>query len=194
MNQEVLSLYQYLDKSSLDSVELNYFLPSLKVPPDHLEILRAKPSPIFKIRPEKDDNILNIKLTGINFKKVSEIEFNEIWGKICAISKDRFKTKIYISLHLPIDKFEPNPSLPIDIYKNDEKLGNALMTGVKLTFQNSKEDLKQAFVDVSPCFGCEKIDIKIALVIIKEIGLSSEEIFSILKRSEDYFKFFYKTK
>jgi hypothetical protein len=125
-------------------------------------------------------------------QSINEQEFNEAFEKISGLVKDTVKTKINVALRLPIDKYEPNPPLPLSLYEKDEKLGNALLTGARFSFHKTQEDLKFALIDVSPCVDCEEVNIGIFLTLIRVMKITSNDVLSIIVKIEDYFKYFYK--
>jgi len=154
-------------------------------------------SPVFKFRTSKDKkspNLFDIDITEKKLSGIKESEFNRNIEKVSDHIKEKIDARITVCKHLSGQKYESVPSLPINLFEKDEKLGNSVMTGVRLTFQKTNEELKSCIVDVSPCLGCGEVALKIQLMMARKMRPNLNEIGNVLDKAEDYFKYFYKVK
>lgn len=192
---EQLNLFKVLNDLPFDSIEIIYSIPP-KISLDSLPKFNEQQSRMFKIRSSSQgkNHLLILRFNNKKLQQTTEEELDKTIKELSDIIKDKVESRIIISRHLPIDKYSPNPPLPLSIFEKDEILGDAVMTGVKFSFHKTKEDLKFAVIDVSPCLGCGEVDIGINLTLLKEMTVSVDDLIDILKKSEEYFKYFYKTK
>lgn len=191
-----MNLFKTLQESPFAFLEIVYLVPS-NISSDSIPKFTEQQSNIFKFKTAKKEgknNLLIIRVNRENLEKITEEDFNKTIEQLHGIIKDKIESRIIVNQHLPIDKYSPNPPLPLSIFEKEEKLGSAVMTGVKFSFHKTKEELKFAVIDVSPCITCGGVDIGINLTLAKEMTISANDIIDILKKSEEYCKYFFKLK
>lgn len=192
------SLFKILTKSPYFRIEIQHLIPpTKKIYKDYSKFSEKQRSIFQLLVPAKQEKpyVLKIIIRPEKLlKKITDQEFQKGFRCFSKAITREVDTRILVFLHRPIDKYETQPTLPLKLDEKVGKLGEPVLSGVRLTFPKTKNNFRMVTIDVSPCMYCGKVDISICLHFQGKMMISEENIVCVLEKAREYSRYFYTQK
>lgn len=196
--EEVKKLIAELKKEEYSKYDLDfhYYIPPIAEKYKSYLDFNDNQKKIFKLVPSESQERPYRLTMALCVEKLFSIISEEDFEKAIKLFSDAIDSVVEVhisaSIDLPIEKYVTIPALPTAFEKGDEQFGTPLLTGVKISFENAKKDLKGVSLNTITCLSCGEIGLRVSMVLKKECRFLSEEIISTLLKIEEYSKYFYK--